>query len=97
MVCKLFGGFDKMTLEEKFMKKNVELKSKVLDEIKNVQQGLSMKSKLQLETILDELNIMEKHKNQNISYPRIIIDSWDYSDQLGSELIELVNLYKRCN
>ena len=86
-----------MTLEEKFMKKNVELKSKVLDEIKNVQQGLSMKSKLQLETILDELNIMEKHKNQNISYPRIIIDSWDYSDQLGSELIELVNLYKRCN
>ena len=97
MVCKLFGGFDKMTLEEKFMKKNVELKSKVLDEIKNVQQGLSMKSMLQLETILAELNIMEKHKNQNISYPRIIIDTWDYSDQLGLELIELVNLYKRCN
>ena len=86
-----------MTLEEKFMKKNVELKSKVLDEIKNVQQGLSMKSMLQLETILAELNIMEKHKNQNISYPRIIIDTWDYSDQLGLELIELVNLYKRCN
>lgn len=30
-----------------------------------------------------------------LSYPRIIIDSWDYSDQLGVELVELAELYKK--
>lgn len=84
-----------MTLEEKFIKKNSELKGKVIDEIKNVQQGLSKKNISQLESILDELNLMQKQKNLIICYPRIIVDSWDYSDQLGLELLQLSELYKK--
>ncbi len=30
-----------------------------------------------------------------ISYPRMIIDSWDQNDVLGTELLELADLYNR--
>lgn len=84
-----------MTIEEKFTKKNIELKSKVQTEIQNVQLGLSVKNISQLKTILNELNLMKENPNIHVTYPRIIIDSWDYSDQLGLELIELSDLYKK--
>lgn len=84
-----------MTIEEKFTKKNIELKSKVQTEIQNVQLGLGVKNISQLKTILNELNLMKENPNIHVTYPRIIIDSWDYSDQLGLELIELSDLYKK--
>ena len=84
-----------MTIEEKFTKKNIELKSKVQTEIQNVQLGLGVKNISQLKTILNEINLMKENPNIHVTYPRIIIDSWDYSDQLGLELIELSDLYKK--
>ena len=84
-----------MILKEEFIKKNTELTRKVIEEIANVQKGLSKKNILQLNSILHELNLMVKQKNLNIYYPRIIVDSWDHSDQLGFELLELSDLYKK--
>lgn len=84
-----------MSLEEKFNKKNLELQTKVSAEIEKVNKGLSEKSIPQLQTILKELNSMERAKGLIISYPRIIIDSWDYSDSLGLELVELAEQYKK--
>ncbi|MBS5956124.1 MAG: hypothetical protein KIC73_04325 [Clostridiales bacterium] len=84
-----------MSLEDKFYKKNVELQNKVSAEIQKVNKGLSEKSISQLQTILKELDSMEKAKGLIISYPRIIIDSWDYSDSLGLELVELAEQYKK--
>ena len=83
-----------MILEE-FIKKNTELKRKVIEEIANVQKGMSKKNIIQLNSILHELNLMVKQKNLHIYYPRMIVDSWDHSDQLGIELLELADLYKK--
>lgn len=84
-----------MSLEEKFYKENIELQTKVSAEIEKVNKGLSEKSISQLQTILKELDTMERAKGLIISYPRIIIDSWDYLDPLGLELVELAEQYKK--
>ena len=84
-----------MSLEEKFSRKNSELQQKIELEIEKVKVGQSKKNMFQLQTILIELQKSNMQKNVILSYPRIIIDSWDYSDQLGMELVELAELYKK--
>ena len=54
-----------------------------------------LKNQPQLQTILTELQKSNTQKNVILSYPRIIVDSWDYSDQLGMELLELAELYRK--
>lgn len=83
----------KMSITEKFNKKNNELQKKVISEIEKVRVGQSKKNIFQLQTILNELQ--NSDKKMTLSYPRFIIDSWDYSDQLGNELIELAALHKK--
>ena len=76
-----------------FYKRNSELQQKIELEIEKVKVGQSKKNMVQLQTILAELQKKKKKKNVILSYPRIIVDSWDYSDQLGMELLELAELY----
>jgi len=80
---------------EGFYKKNKELQAMISAEIEMVNKGLSKKSIFQLHTILNELYLMESTKRLIVSYPRLIIDSWDYSDSLGDELLELAQQYKK--
>lgn len=84
-----------MTVEDKFNKKNLELQEKILGEIDKVKDCVSKKNISQLETILRELRDSEKEKDIILSYPRVIIDSWEYTDALGIELIELADMYKK--
>ena len=84
-----------MSLEERFNKKNSELQQKIEVEIVKVKEGQSERNIVQLQTILSELQTSSRQKNIILSYPRIIIDSWDYSDYLGMELVELAELYKK--
>ena len=84
-----------MSLEERFNKKNSELQQKIEVEIVKVKEGQSERNIVQLQTILTELQKSNMQKNVILSYPRIIVDSWDYSDQLGVELVELAELYKK--
>lgn len=84
-----------MSLEEKFIKRNSELQQKIELEIEKVKEGQSKKNMVQLQTILIELQTSSRKKNVILSYPRLIIDSWDYSDRLGVELVELAELYKK--
>ena len=84
-----------MSLEERFNKKNSELQQKIEVEIVKVKEGQSKRNMVQLQTILTELQKSNTQKNIIFSYPRIIVDSWDYSDQLGVELVELAELYKK--
>ena len=72
-----------------FYKRNSELQQKIKLEIEKVKMGQSKKNMVQLQTILTELQKSNMQKNVILSYPRIIVDSWDYSDQLGMELLEL--------
>lgn len=76
-------------------KKIINLQKKILTEMQKVNEGSSDKSIFQLQLILKELYAMEKSKGFFVSYPRIIIDSWDYTDTLGTELIEVAGLYKK--
>ena len=84
-----------MSLEERFNKKNSELQQKIEVEIVKVKEGQSKRNMVQLQTILTELQKSNTQKNIILSYPRIIVDSWDYSDELGVELLELAELYKK--
>ncbi len=84
-----------MSLEERFNKKNSELQQKIEVEIVKVKEGQSKRNMVQLQTILIELQASSRQRNVTLSYPRIITDSWDYSDQLGVELVELAELYKK--
>lgn len=83
-----------MSVEKSLKKRNEELQQKIVLEIEKVKEGRSSKNLGQLQIILEELQNSTKIKNGILSYPRIIIDSWDYSDKLGIELIELAELYK---
>ena len=81
-----------MTREE-FLQKNKELKQKVAKEIVNAQFGASQKSPEQLQGILKELELMTEQTCQPLYYPRIIVDTWNFSDSLGRELMELSEAY----
>ena len=74
---------------------NLILQRKVQEEIENVKQGKSKRSIVQLQTILNELKNAENVQGFIFSFTRIIIDSWDYSDKLGRELMEYTDLYKK--
>ena len=84
-----------MSIEENFNKRNSKLQQKIELEIEKVKVGQSKKNMVQLQTILTELQKSNMKKNVILSYPRIIVDSWDYSDELGVELLELAELYRK--
>lgn len=86
-----------MSLEEKMFEKNIELKNKVSDEIERVHKGESKKNIYQLQTTINELYLIEQGKELILSYPRLILDSWDYSDSLGLELLEFAEIHKKIN
>lgn len=54
-------------------------------------------SEKQLERIKDEIKIMlgsNSSKDFIPSFPRIIVDSWDYNNKIGMRLLDFFELYK---
>ena len=86
-----------MSIEEKFKTNNLIMQSKIKEEIEKVMNEKSCKNLNQLNIILDELNKMLEKKQLPVNFPRFIVDSWDYQDKLGLELLDLVSLYKKWN
>lgn len=84
-----------MSLEDKFKKKNEDVQQRVRRELEYVKKGQSKKDYVQLSDILEELEKMMNNKCLPLCYPRIIVDSWDFNDDLGIELLDLAELYKR--
>ncbi len=84
-----------MTKEEKFLQKAKELRVEVAEEIVNARSGAGKKTPEQLQGILEELELMMQRKCQPLYYPRIIVDSWNYSDLLGVKLMELSEVYRK--
>lgn len=83
-----------MSLEEKYKKNNEDVQKYVMIEIENIKKGLSEKNLDELEVILNELKKTRNNKSLPLSYPRIVVDSWDFQDKLGIELLNLAELYK---
>ena len=67
----------------------------VEEEIIRAEEGLTEKSIAQLEFILGELCEMKEHSLGNVRYTRMIIDSWDYHDELGLKLLAIARKYSR--
>lgn len=82
-----------MSLQE-IKTKNLILQKKIKRELECVEQGKSKRNKSELLCILKELRLAEDNLDYNFFFPRAIIDSWDYSDELGFDLMSLVSLYK---
>lgn len=72
---------------------------KLLDEeIIRAEQKLSDKPVMQLKTIKQEVEIMQRVRNPKVfkpSYGRVLVDGWDYKDKLFLELLELASLYEK--
>lgn len=84
-----------MSIEEKFNTRNAELQHRVISEMEKVKEGQSEKSIIQLQTILEELQKSSDEKNVTLCYPWFIVDSWECTDPLGIDLINLAELYKK--
>lgn len=92
------GGTNKMIKVKEFEDMYIELFETIESEIELVNKGLKKRSNHQLETIINDVKIMIKIKDSNLflpSYPRFIIDSWDYNDSLGIELLKFNELYRK--
>jgi len=72
---------------------NSELQERVIDEIARVDNGESKIERHQLELVLAELQKMNENPALTPVFPRVIVDSWDYSDPLGQELLKY---YEKC-
>lgn len=52
-----------------------------------------------LNLVVSEVSLLvkslETKEEFSPSFPKVIVDSWDFDDDLGSELLELYQLYKR--
>lgn len=83
-----------MSVEEKYKKNNVEVQQHVRSEMEKIKKGLSERNIVQLSMILEELKRTLNNKCLPLSYPRIIVDSWDFQDKLGMELLDLAELYE---
>lgn len=84
-----------MSIEDKYKKKNIDVQQHVKNEMENAKKGLSKKNFAQLGIILKELEKIMNNKCLPLCYPRFIVDSWDFNDKLGLELLELAELYRR--
>lgn len=82
-------------MEDICKNKNLEIQQHLQKEIENVKKGNSSKNLDQLNTILNELKKMLNSKNVPVCFPKIIVDSWDFQDKLGNELLEFEELYRR--
>jgi len=84
-----------MSIEDKCRNKNLELQKHLQIEINNVKKGVSNKNLEQLCGIMDELKKVLDNKKMSLYFPRIIVDSWDFQDKLGNELLDFEELYRR--
>ena len=83
-----------MSIEEEYKKKNIDVQQYIKSEMKNIEKGVSERNFVQLSIILKELEKTLNNKCLSLSYPRIIVDTWDFQDKLGKDLLDLAELYK---
>lgn len=73
------------------------LKSEVFKEMIKAREQNNIGREKLLNSIYQEIDTSEKVNNYQFYFPIIIIDSWDYADELGNKLLEYVELYHKSN
>jgi hypothetical protein len=84
-----------MISDSALIKKIENIQLILREEIKNSEQELCGKSIQQLKTIHDELEYMKIKKGFKPDFPRFIIDSWNFDDELGQDLMGFLTIYKK--
>ena len=83
----------------KFEGKGNQLNNKIDSVINNHKSGIdNLSSERQLGKIKLEINKMIEVKSSREftpSFPRIIVDTWDFNTGLGTELLSFFELYKK--
>lgn len=84
-----------MSIEQEYKKNNMDVQQRIRLEIENIKKGNSKRNLDQINAILEELRKTLSNKNLPLSFPRIIVDSWDFQDKLGIDLLKVAELYKQ--
>lgn len=89
----------RFTLTIEFEDQKKSLHKKLLKAISNHRSGIEdYSSERQLEKIIyeiDEMILVNSAKEFTPSFPRMIVDSWEFNNQLGIELLQFFELYKK--
>ncbi|MGE6754665.1 hypothetical protein ACQKFO_14650 [Rossellomorea sp. NPDC071047] len=79
-----------------FIKKAEKVKLNLECEIKAHKLGQGKDGTIsQLENFYKDIELMIESKSHIPSYPRAIADSWDFNSELGKELLDLYEKYKK--
>ncbi len=79
-----------------FINKTEKVKMKLKSEINAHKKGQGKDGTVnQLEKFYNEMEQMVEFKNHIPSYPRAIVDTWDINSELGKQLLELYEAYKK--
>ncbi|CYU60420.1 hypothetical protein [Streptococcus suis] len=74
-------------------------KEKANDIISKLKVSSKKNHVMLLNLVVSEVSLLvkslETKEEISPSFPKVIVDSWDFDDDLGSELLELYQLYKR--
>ncbi len=73
----------------------MEVEKLINAEIEKIQAGESDKKISQMLLIQDEIRSILKGRTSMLTYPRIIVDSWEYKDRLGIKLLSIASLYQK--
>jgi|GEM_PF-3170576 hypothetical protein len=79
-----------------FIKEAEKVKTRLEFEIKAHKLGQGKDGTIsQLENFYKDIELMIESKSHVPSYPRAIADSWDFNSELGKQLLELYDEYKK--
>ncbi|WP_332651506.1 hypothetical protein [Lysinibacillus sp. 54212] len=79
-----------------FIEKAEKVKMKVECEIKAHKLGQGKDGTIgQLRNFCKDIELMIESKSHISSYPRAIADSWDLNSELGKQLLDLYEVYKK--
>lgn len=79
-----------------FIKEAEKVKTKLEYEIKAHKLGQGKDGTIsQLKNFYKDIELMMECKTYTPSYPRVIADSWDFNSELGKQLLNLYEKYKK--
>ena len=84
-----------MLSETEFEKRRLAMISELETEIQRVKAGQSNRNLDHLELALKELKESVDPQITRFHYPYFIVDSWDYDDPLGGELMQIAYEFKK--
>ena len=75
-----------------------ETKSRIRIFMEDKEGRPSYMSDQQLEAIVEELDKMDRIRDEKVFYPyypKAIVDGWDYKDPLAKKLLDILDIYVR--